>query len=166
MRQRIDAVMLTSDAAASLPRDYRERWNVRDVWALPDRSDADPSRLAGKSLRVGDLAIASDALPLGAWRVDPPPQTGWYVAASLGRARVTVTGDGGAIARLPLDATMANAVVCNDGLLDLDVLQPGIDALVVPLEAASDVPDGIRVVPLARNESTTFRLREDRIETP
>lgn len=166
MRQRIDAVLMTTDTAASLPRDYSEEWSVRDVWALPDQKNNAPSSLAGKSLRVGDLVIEIGALPLGAWRTDASPKTDWYVAATRGRAGLTVTSDGDAIPRLPLDTAMANAIVCNDVGLDLGVVPAGINALVVPVEAAESISGDVSVVALSRNESATFRLRGDQIDTP
>lgn len=166
MRRRIDTLVLSPDAAATLPREYPERWNVRDVWAAPDPEAAKPSSLTGKSLQIGGLTIDADALPVGAWRADIPSETGWYVAASLGSARFFVTNSGNAITRLPLDATVANAVVCSDVHLELDVVPPGIDALLVPTEVADAIPVGPTVVSLSQNASTTLRLHADRIETP
>lgn len=166
LRQRIDAILLPAAGLDTLPRDYTERWRVRNIWTLPDRPGASASSLAGKTLRVGDLAIDTDALPIGAWQTGARADTAWYAGASFGRARIVVASDGNALERLPLDAAMANAVVCLDADLELGAVPTGIALLAVPVEAADRVPEGPRIMPLSRDASVAFRLRQDRVETP
>lgn len=166
LRQRIDALLLPVAGFDALPPDYAERWRVRHIWTLPDRPGVATSSLAGKTLRIGDLAIDTDALPIGAWRTGAPGDSAWYVGASFGRARLVVTSDGNALERLPLDAAMANAVVCLDAELELGTVPTGIALLAVPVETADRVPAGPRIMPLSRDASVAFRLRHGRVETP
>lgn len=166
LRQRIDAVLLPASSGDPLPPDYTERWRVGNVWTLPDRPGPAGSSLAGRSLAIGNLRVATDALPLGAWRGGAPRDSAWYVAATFGTARIIVLTDGAAVGRLPLDASMATAVVCFDVDFEPGVLPAGIDLLVVPVEAADRVPPATRVISLAATEPVAMRMRDGRIEAP
>jgi hypothetical protein len=164
LRRRIDAVLLPAAAASVLPRDYRARWRVREVWTLPDGSTSSPSNLAGRSLHIERLQVDADALPRGAWRAGAPGESRWYVAASYGQARLTVASDAETIRLLPLDTSLVNAIVCADATLELPAVSPEIDTLAVPVETLDKLPEDPRIVPLLVGAAVTFRLRENAID--
>jgi hypothetical protein len=165
MQQRIDSLILPASALQHLPREYRARWRVREIWTVPDLPEPVPQSLAGRSLRIGNLHVAGDFLPQGSWRQDAPAASPWFVVASFSRTRLFLASDGSALARLPLDASKLNAVLCTT-TEPPEMLPPGVAILAVPVEAADGVADGPRVVPLSTQTPIAFRLTGDAIELP
>jgi hypothetical protein len=166
-RRRIDTILAPTGTLTVLPRGYRGRWRVRDAWTLPDHPDRTGRGLAGRSLAVGALRVHADSLPVGAWRSDAGETTPWYLAATLGGARLTIASDARALRRLPIDPRYINCVICSDTKLALPP-RDGIAMLAVPAESRDEAPeaDGPVLVPLYSGAPVTLRLREDAIEVP
>ena len=169
--QRIDLLLATTETLAVLPGDFRDRWAISEVFAMPDSNQNPSISLNGSAVTVDELRVTADRIPTREWLQDiETGQSPWFLIARFRSSRIVFASAAHVIGRLPVDPGIVTCVICNDP--EISILPGTFRAKVVAVPSEAELLAQLEeersstLIPLHSETPQTFRLSGVGIELP